>query len=93
MLKLLAGAILLVAGAFLMLRLLASPVSAQPAPIPPKSLTGTDEDRFWALIEDSARDGASSEVQTARLGKSLSALTVPEIEAFQRVFDEKLAQA
>jgi hypothetical protein len=32
-------------------------------------------------------------VQTARLGESLSALTVPEIEAFQRVFDDKLAQA
>lgn len=93
MLKLLAGAILLTAGAVLLLRLLASPVAAEPASTQPKSLAGTDEDRFWALVQASARDGASSDVQIARLRASLNALTVPEIEAFQRVFDEKLAQA
>src|SRR5687768_16047975 len=93
MLKLVGGAILLIAGAYLLFKLFSSPLSAEPASPPPQSSARTAEDRFWSLVDSSARDGAGQEAQLERLRTSLAALTVPEIEAFQGVFDEKLAQA
>src|SRR5687768_3205732 len=96
--KLLIGAILLVGIAAALVWLLKGPRSARPAPAPPPAAapittSSSPEDRFWAIVESSARHAPASDAQTTALRNALEALPVGEVESFERIFQENMGRS
>jgi hypothetical protein len=96
--RLLIGAVLLVGMAAALVWLLKGPRSAGPTPAPPPAAapitaSSSPEDRFWAIVESSARHAPASDAQTAALRKALEALPVEQVESFERIFQQNMGRS
>jgi hypothetical protein len=71
----------------------AGSVPAPPPAAAPITASSSPEDRFWAIVESSARHSPASAAQTAALRKALEALPAEEVESFDRIFRQNMGRS